>query len=108
ARAQLMPWVSADAAAEVEDVRRTSDLSHAQTRRTGLWALTLTQPVVDIGRWDQLKQSHYIARTGDVALEQARQDLILRVAESYFDVLAAQDTLDTILAQKEAVSLQLQ
>lgn len=108
ARAQLMPWITADTAAEVEDVRRTSNLSHAQTRRTGLWALTLTQPVIDIARWGQLEQSQFIARTGDVSLAQARQDLILRVAQSYFDVLAAQDTLDTILAQKEAVSVQLQ
>ncbi len=108
ARAQLMPWITADTAAEIEDVRRTSNLSHAQTRRTGLWALTLTQPVIDIGRWGQLEQSQFIARTGDVSLAQARQDLILRVAQSYFDVLAAQDTLDTILAQKEAVSVQLQ
>src|SRR5690554_389753 len=73
ARAQLMPWVTADTAAEIEDVRRTSNLGHAQTRRSGLWALTLTQPVIDIGRWGQLEQSQYIARTGDVSLAQARQ-----------------------------------
>src|SRR4029079_41869 len=38
---------------------------------------------------------------------QAAQDLILRVAQAYFDVLAAQDTLALVRAQKAAISEQL-
>ena len=107
ARARLLPYVTLDSAGEIEDVRRTHNLQHHETRRVGLWALTLTQPVIDIGRWDQLRQSEYIADSADLALQQAYQDLILRVSETYFDVLAAQDTLDTIKAQKQAVENQL-
>lgn len=40
-------------------------------------------------------------------LETAEQDLILRVAQAYFDVLAAQDTLATVRANKAATSEQL-
>ncbi|WP_377154247.1 TolC family outer membrane protein [Roseateles sp. UC29_93] len=51
------------------------------------------------------------ARLGvDVAqsdLETAEQDLIVRVAQAYFDVLAAKDTLSTSSANKAAIAEQL-
>ncbi len=40
-------------------------------------------------------------------LNAARQDLVIRVSQAYFDVLAAQDTLAFVRAQKTAVSEQL-
>jgi outer membrane protein len=40
-------------------------------------------------------------------LETAEQDLIVRVAQAYFDVLGAQDTLATATANKTAISEQL-
>jgi outer membrane protein len=40
-------------------------------------------------------------------LENAEQDLIVRVAQAYFDVLAAQDTLSTSRANKTAIAEQL-
>ena len=40
-------------------------------------------------------------------LEAAEQDLIVRTSQAYFDVLAAQDTLTFITAQKAAVAEQL-
>src|SRR5207245_2184055 len=38
---------------------------------------------------------------------QAQQDLIVRVAQAYFDVLASQDALASVQAQKVAISEQL-
>ncbi|HUH88536.1 MAG TPA: TolC family outer membrane protein [Pusillimonas sp.] len=107
ARARLLPYITLDSAGELEDVRRTRNLQHHETRRVGLWALTLTQPVFDVGRWGQLRQSQYIAGSADLGLQQAYQDLILRVAQAYFEILAAQDSLKTIQAQKQAVETQL-
>ncbi len=40
-------------------------------------------------------------------LDTAEQDLIVRVAQAYFDVLAAQDTLETSRANKKAITEQL-
>ncbi|ART48416.1 TolC family outer membrane protein [Acidovorax carolinensis] len=40
-------------------------------------------------------------------LDAATQDLLVRVSQAYFDVLAAQDTLSVVQAQKTAVSEQL-
>ena len=49
-------------------------------------------------------------KTLDIAradLDTAEQDLIVRVAQTYFDVLAAQDTLATTRASKAAITEQL-
>jgi len=107
ARAGLLPYVTAQAAGEMQDVRRTHGLQHHDTRGVGLWNLALIQPVIDIQRWDQLEQSRYIAASSDLALQEAYQNLILRVTQAYFDVLAAQDTVRTLLAQKQAITTQL-
>ena len=53
---------------------------------------------------DQAKKSLEVSRAD---LETAEQDLIVRVAQAYFDVLGAQDTLNTTKASKTAISEQL-
>lgn len=108
ARARLLPYITLDSEGAIEDVRRTSNFKQHERRGVGLWALTLTQPVIDLGKWSQLQQSEYLAGSADLALQQAYQELILRVSQAYFDVLANHDTLNTIQAQKKAVQTQLQ
>jgi outer membrane protein len=46
-------------------------------------------------------------RQAEAAFGQANQDLALRTAQAYFDVLAAQDTLGLVRAQRAAISEQL-
>jgi len=53
---------------------------------------------------DQARRAYEVAQSD---LETAEQDLIVRVAQAYFDVLAAQDTLGTAQAGKKAISEQL-
>jgi outer membrane protein len=53
---------------------------------------------------DQAQKSLEVAKAD---LETAEQDLIVRVAQAYFDVLGAQDTLGTTKASKAAISEQL-
>lgn len=107
ARAQLLPYISASAGAQVDNSRRRRHLSDSHTTQRALWALTLSQPLVDVAAWGALERAQYIARSADVARTQAHQDLLLRVTQSYFDVLTAQDTLRTLRAQKLAVESQL-
>lgn len=71
-------------------------------------SLTLNQTLFDWGAIQALKQSH-----GQVALAQAtyrlaEQDLLLRVAQAYFNVLYGADNLQFADAQKEAVARQLE
>src|SRR5436190_11906726 len=69
--------------------------------------LTFTQPVYRPQNWLQYEQGELQVRQAEAVFGQAAQDLILRVAQAYFDVLAAQDTLALVRAQKAAISEQL-
>src|SRR5690625_4335880 len=108
ARARLLPYVTASAGAELDNTRRTRDLSDSRTDPRALWALTLSQPIVDISAWNTLQQAQYVAASADVAQAQGLQNLMLRVAQAYFDVLAVQDTLRALKAQKTAIEAQLE
>lgn len=108
ARARLLPYLVASAGAEIDNTRRRSNLSDSRTHQRAIWALTLTQPVVDLSAWNTLQQAQYVAASADVAQAQGLQNLMLRVAQAYFDVLAAQDTLRALKAQKTAIEAQLE
>jgi outer membrane protein len=69
--------------------------------------LTFTQPLFRAQNWLQYQQGGHQVRQAEAAFGQASQDLIVRVAQAYFDVLAAQDTLGLVRAQKTATSEQL-
>ena len=71
------------------------------------WSLALTQPLFRWANWQQYEQGKLSVMVSDALFAQAQQDLIVRVAQAYFDVLAAQDTLETLRAQKVAISEQL-
>src|SRR3954469_2164846 len=71
------------------------------------YTLTFTQPLLRLQNWAQYGQAEYQVKQAEASFAQAGQDLILRVAQAYFDVLAAQDTLTLVRAQKTAISEQL-
>jgi outer membrane protein len=67
-------------------------------------SLTMTMPIYRPQNWDVLDQAKLFVTGADATFAQARQDLILRVAQAYFDVLGAQDNLTALEALKRAVS----
>jgi outer membrane protein len=67
----------------------------------------LQQPLFRWDRWETYQQSKLQQAIAEAQFAQAQQDLITRVAQAYFDVLSAQDTLASTRAQKEAVTEQL-
>jgi outer membrane protein len=67
----------------------------------------LAQPLFRWDRWETYQQSKLQQAISEAQFAQAQQDLITRVSQAYFDVLAAQDTLSSTRAQKEAVTEQL-
>ena len=107
ARSLLLPFLTASTGAEIDN-SRTTRLDESRSSRRGVWAVTLTQPIVDIGQWNKLQQSQFLAQSADLSVQQAWQELMLRVAQAYFDVLAAQDALKTLDAQKKAITNQLE
>jgi outer membrane protein len=72
------------------------------------WRLELRQSVFRWDRWVSLSQADKQASRADVDYEAAEQDLIVRVADAYFNVLAAEDTLASEQAAKEAIGRQLE
>lgn len=74
--------------------------------RTDSNAITLTQPIMRSQNWLQYKQASRLVQQAEMTYAAASQNLILRVAQAYFDVLAAQDTLAFARAQKAAISEQ--
>jgi outer membrane protein len=71
------------------------------------YQLTFTQPVFRLQNWNQYDQAEFQVKQAEATFGQAAQDLMLRVAQAYFDVLAAQDSLGLVRAQKAAISEQL-
>ena len=71
------------------------------------YTLSLNQPIFRMQNVIQYRQADHQVRQAEATFGQAYQDLIVRTAQSYFDVLAAQDTLALVRAQKEAIAEQL-
>ena len=78
-----------------------------RTFNTGTYQLTLSQPLYRPQNTVQYDQAGYQVRQAEAVFGQAAQDLVVRSAQAYFDVLSAQDTLALVRAQKAAISEQL-
>ncbi len=74
---------------------------------THSYNVSLTQPLF---RWQnvvQYGQAKWQVVQTEAVFAQAAQDLILRVAQAYFDVLYAQENLAAVRASKQAIAQQL-
>jgi outer membrane protein len=71
-------------------------------------SLSLNQTIFDWGRYVTLRQADKIVVRAETDFAAAQQDLILRVATTYFDVLAAEDNLASAVAARESIARQLE
>lgn len=72
------------------------------------YAITLTQPLFRWQNWVQYQQGKLQTAQAEAQFLQARQDLILRVAQAYFDVLYGQENLKALKIQQSAIAQQLE
>jgi len=72
------------------------------------YGLTLVQPLFRQQNWQAYSESELQAEQAAIQLKIAEQDLILRTAQAYFDVLIAQDSVGLAEAQKTSISEQLE
>ncbi|MCP3697005.1 MAG: outer membrane channel protein TolC [Aliivibrio sp.] len=70
--------------------------------------ISLSQELYQRSSWVSLDISEKSARQADSAYAAEQQDVILRVAQAYFDVLRANDNLEFVRAEKAAVGRQLE
>jgi outer membrane protein len=72
------------------------------------WNVTLRQSIFRWQNWAALKRADAESAQAESDYHAAQQDLILRTSESYFNVLAAQDTLEAAQAAHDAIERQLE
>lgn len=110
ARSNLLPWVSATGDVSYSDtrIRFTNQLPRRKTHADNYgYQLVLSQPLFDWASWQTYEVAKLGVTVAELQLQQAYQDLLLRVSQAYFDVLAAQDALTALEAERNAISEQL-
>ena len=106
ARAGLRPQAGLAAGANWLNTRNdVTDTS--RTNNTQNVTLSASQPLYRPVNRITDQQGQLSVDIAKAQLDAAEQDLMVRLAQAYFDVLAAQDTLTFVQAQKAAVSEQL-
>ena len=121
ARSAILPFVSLSAGAATahsEDPNRPTNFATGQVdpdilstevdRDSSSWSLNLDQTVFDWGQVLQLRQADKVIARAEADYEVAKQDLLFRVATTYFLVLAAEDTLASEQSAREAIGRQLE
>lgn len=111
ARAGLLPNIALQASTAWNDGRRKAQsrigtVSGDRKFNTNSYGISLTQPVFRWDRWIQLEQADNRVKQANAELDAAAQDLIVRSAQRYFEVLAAEDNLEFRITTKEAFNSQ--
>jgi outer membrane protein len=103
-RALLLPTLGLAADTTGNRVERGGATSQFNSNS---YTLSLSQPIYRKQNFAQYQQAKSQTAQAGIQFDVARQDLILRVAQAYFDVLLAQDNVDLAGAQKAAIAEQL-
>lgn len=67
------------------------------------WNVRLSQPLLRFQNWAAYFQADAMEAQAEAQFRQAQQELILRVAQSYFDTVSAQEALSVVQAQLRAL-----
>jgi outer membrane protein len=86
----------------------TSGRLTRQPYNSNTYGVNLTQPLFRWQNFVQYDQSKLLVMQTEANFAQAGQDLILRVAQAYFDVLFAIENLRAVQANKTAIAQQLE
>ncbi|MEK7835438.1 MAG: TolC family outer membrane protein, partial [Pseudomonadota bacterium] len=109
-RSGLLPAVTLSANTQYNDrdlqFRGAVPASTARYNSNSL-NVTATQPLFRLQNWITYEQAKNQVSQTEAAFLQAAQDLIVRVAQAYFDVLLARNNVALAAAQKTAFSEQL-
>ena len=108
--AGILPAVTLSANTQYNDrdlqFRGAAPASSARFNSSGL-NINATQPLFRLQNWITYEQAKNQVSQAEAIFLQTAQELIVRVAQAYFDVLLAQDNIALAAAQKAAFSEQL-
>lgn len=118
---QLLPLIDGAGAIGKQESEGTRSIVAGSTSNLGVinrnfktdgdvtqWSLRLTQPVFRWGSWIAVERADAQLAQAEVDYRAAEQDLVLRTAQRYFDVLAAKDTVDAAQASVDSFARQLE
>lgn len=115
ARGVLLPQIGAsgditrvDSSGSSFNINTNSTVPFNEDTDDTQWGVQLTQTLF---RWDQivgLRRADKTVARAEATRESAQQDLVVRVAQRYFDVLAAEDRLTSIGANRRAIARRLE
>ncbi|MFM7396474.1 MAG: TolC family outer membrane protein [Gammaproteobacteria bacterium] len=83
----------------------SASVSEPETDR---WSLDLRQSLISWDNWVLIKRASRQVAQAEADFQAAEQQLVLRVSEAYFNVLAAQDAVEAQTSALEAISRQLE
>ncbi len=117
----MLPFISftaGDASSYAKDPNQPTNFATGQPdpyigstkfdRDSSLWNVQLEQTLFDWGRFLRLGQADKRIAQAEIGYQIARQNLLVRVATTYFLVLAAEDTLASQVSAREAIGRQLE
>jgi len=108
--APLLPTINASGFTQMNnidiDFRGVVPPSKREGNTNG-YSVSLTQPLFNWQNIMVYREAGFKVAQAEAVFAQVAQDLIVRVAQAYFDVLSSQDSLAFIQAQKTAISEQL-
>ena len=113
ARSQLLPSI------ELNGSKNESRQEHSLSQNFGggsvqddsgsqRWSVDLSQTVFDADKWYRFRSAQAQGAQADHDLANAEQDLVVRVASAYLNVLRAQALLEAAQAEEEAVARQME
>lgn len=108
AKAGLLPRIGIQAGSQYSETRVRSDFPAARLdARQDSASLQAQQPLYNPANLVTYRQGQRSVDLAYAQVDAAAQNLLVRAAQAYFQVLTAQDTLQLVQAQKRAVSEQL-
>ena len=110
-RAGLLPQINANAQMGTNDGNdnlKNVPVKYNNDYDTNGWAISLNQPLFDMAAWYTYKEGAKLSEQAEAQFGADQQSLIVRVAEAYFNVLRAIDTLEATIAEEKALEKQLE
>lgn len=105
-KALILPTVGLGASYTRNNTETKNPLSDSTTKQKGV-GLNADIPLFNAANFKKYQSAKKAGELAEIQLHAAEQDLMVRTAQAYFDVLAAQDALKLARSQKEAMAQQL-
>jgi outer membrane protein len=100
-RSLLLPQVAVGGQIN-ENYFAMNGLNQSMSYHQYSWVANLSQVIFDFSKFSQYSKSKYQTKIATLQLNNAKQQLMVNVTKSYFDVLYAKNTLDAVKLTKDA------